>query len=366
VDLSPEHASAAADVSRFAGATKILARAIVDRVTPAAALCVTLGGEVTFSTSAGRLTYDADAPPVKSDTVFDVASLTKVLATTSMAMLLYERGKLQLEQPVGEVVSEFLSSDPARNRITFRRLLTHSSGLPAYARLFEEVASPEALLERCLTIPLEAEPGTSVEYSDVGFIILGEALQRLAGESLDGFCHREVFLPLGMSSTCFRPAKPIREKIPPTENDTAFRKRVIQGEVNDENAWVLGGVAGHAGLFAAATDVARFALCLLRGGAPVFKAETVKLFTHRQDEPEGSSRTLGWDTPSAPSQSGKHFSASSFGHLGFTGTSLWIDPEKDVSITLLTNRTWPDRKSEGIRALRPAIHDAIMEALDTE
>jgi CubicO group peptidase (beta-lactamase class C family) len=208
-----------------------------------------------------------------------------------------------------------------------------------------------------------ALPGTKAEYSDVGFILLGRILERLARESLDTFCRREIFVPLNVPQTMFNPTLDLRVTIPPTEDDRTFRLRIIEGEVNDENASVMGGVAGHAGLFAPATDISRFAECMLRGGAPIFPPATVGLFTRRETSPPGTSRALGWDTPSNPSSSGTHVSHRSFGHLGFTGTSLWIDPDRQLSVTFLTNRTWPDRSSQAIRYVRPAVHDAIVEAL---
>ena len=168
----------------------------------------------------------------------------------------------------------------------------------------------------------------------------------------------------GLSNTWFIPPLQLRPAIPPTEHDLTFRKRVIQGEVNDENAWVMGGVSGHAGMFAAAPDVARFAECLLRGGEGLIKPATIRLFTERQPAPAGTSRALGWDTPSRPSSSGTRFSPTSFGHLGFTGTSLWIDPKRHLSVTLLTNRTWPNRASQAIRDVRPLVHDAVVEAIE--
>ncbi|MGP0015831.1 serine hydrolase, partial [Pseudomonas sp.] len=189
------------------------------------------------------------------------------------------------------------------------------------------------------TAPLAAPPGTTAVYSDIGFILLGEILARLAATSLDAFVQKDVFAPLDMKHTCFNPPSDWKSAIPPTEDDHAFRHRIIQGEVNDENASVMEGVAGHAGLFASALDVARFAECMLRGGAPILKPATVALFTRREQSPAGTSRALGWDTPSHPSSSGKYFSPQSFGHLGYTGTTLWIDPDRQLSVTLLTNRT---------------------------
>jgi CubicO group peptidase (beta-lactamase class C family) len=213
-------------------------------------------------------------------------------------------------------------------------------------------------------IRLTADPGTRAEYSDIGFFILGVALERLADESLDAFCQREIFGPLGMSHTTYNPALTQRSNIPPTVDDWTLRNRIIQGEVHDENASALGGVAGHAGLFANAEDLAIFAEAMLNGGAPILRPATIQLFTQRESTPPGTSRALGWDTPSPPSQSGKYFSPRSYGHLGYTGTSLWIDPERQLSVTLLTNRTWPDRASQAIKEVRHRFHDAIVEALE--
>ena len=191
---------------------------------------------------------------------------------------------------------------------------------------------------------------------------MGEALEVLAGERLESFCAREVFAPLSMTSTCFRPPADWRSAIPPTEEDLTFRHRIIQGEVQDENCFVLGGVAGHAGLFSNVLDPLLYAECLL-GRQQLFRTETIQLFTTRAALPPDSSRALGWDTPSQPSSSGSFFSRHSAGHLGYAGTSLWIDFERQVAIVLLTNRTWPHRQSQTIRTVRPAFHDAVMEAL---
>jgi len=281
-----------------------------------------------------------------------------------MAMILYERGLADLEAPVTAIVPEFASDDDRRQQVTLRMLLAHSSGLPAYERLFRHAHDRSQLLRAAFATALVADPGACAEYSDVGFIILGAALERLADEPLNSFCQREIFGPLGMSHSTFNPAKSWRERIVPTADDRTFRHRLIQGEVQDENASVLGGVAGHAGLFATSEDVAVFAHAMLGGGHPILRPHTVELFTQRESSPAGTSRALGWDTPSPPSQSGKYFSARAFGHLGYTGTSLWIDPERRLSVVLLTNRTWSDCKSEAIKKVRPAVHDALVEALE--
>jgi CubicO group peptidase (beta-lactamase class C family) len=280
-----------------------------------------------------------------------------------MAMLLYDRRQLDLKMPVVTILPEFAGGDPRRGAISVEMLLAHSSGLPAYVRLFEQTQDRDSLLRLAFQVPLKAAPMTHAEYSDIGFILLGELLQRIAGQALDKFCAANIFRPLEMSSTLFCPPGTQREAIPPTVDDKTFRHWVIQGEVNDENASVLGGVAGHAGVFSNTTDLMKFAACVLTGGAPLFREETVRLFTARQSLPAHTSRALGWDTPSANSSSGKHFSPHSFGHLGYTGTSLWIDGERGIAIALLTNRTWPDNRSQAIRQFRPGFHDAIMEEL---
>jgi CubicO group peptidase (beta-lactamase class C family) len=354
--------------ARFARAFTLMRVAIHRRAFPAAALAVTYRGALVVLRGFGHFTYDTNSPAVEADSVFDLASVTKAVATTTIAMLLYERGLLDLGAPVFESLPEFLSGATSgrkseRRTITVRHLLTHSSGLPAYLKFFESTRTREDLFRAVQATSLGAPPGIQAEYSDIGFILLGRILERIAREPLDSFCHREIFAPLNMQQTMFNPPLDLRVAIPPTEDDRTFRLRIIEGEVNDENAFVMGGVSGHAGLFAPAIDVARFAECMLRGGAPILQPTTVELFTRREVLPVGTSRALGWDTPSPPSSSGKYFSTRSFGHLGYTGTSLWIDPERQLSVTLLTNRTWPDRGSQQIKIVRPLIHDAIVEAL---
>jgi CubicO group peptidase (beta-lactamase class C family) len=247
-------------------------------------------------------------------------------------------------------------------------LLDHSSGLPGYVRLYESANDRLAMIDASLRQPLTAEPGTRTEYSDIGFIILGHLVEAIANERFDSYCRREIFTPLGMDATCFCPEETLRASIPPTEEDGAFRHRVIQGEVHDENASVMGGIAGHAGLFSNALDPLRFAACMMAkgmtpSGLQLFTAQTVTLFAQPTEQPPGTSRALGWDTPTTPSSSGKFFFNRSIGHLGFTGTSLWIDLDAGVSVTLLTNRTWPDRSNQAIRELRPRFHDAIRREL---
>jgi serine-type D-Ala-D-Ala carboxypeptidase len=357
----------------FSSAFSILDAAVADRVFPGASIAVTQGGRLVALKAFGRSTYDLESPLITTDTLFDLASVSKVVATTTVAMILYERGLLDLDAPVVGIVPEFARADVAggagggearRRAITLRMLLAHSSGLPAYGKLFLKARRREQLLRAAFITPLVADPGARAEYSDIGFMVLCEALERASGETLDRFCQREVFGPLGMAHTTYNPTPEARAKIPPTQDDRTFRKRIIQGEVQDENASVLGGVAGQAGVFSTAEDIARFAHAMLGGGNPILRPETVALFTRRETAPAGTSRALGWDRPSPPSQSGKYFSTQAYGHLGYTGTSLWIDPVRELSVVLLTNRTWPDSSNWAIKQVRPKFHDAVVEALD--
>ena len=252
-----------------------------------------------------------------------------------------------------------------------RHLLAHNSGLPGIVEFFRTCATPSELLSACLALSLEAEPGARAEYSDSGFILLGKALEALTREPLAIWGRREIFQPLGMAATGFCPPQDDRPSIPPTEEDTTLRHRRIQGEVQDENAWLLKGVSGHAGLFSNVPNLLRLSGAILDAGSKtaseagnprLFDPATVAQFAQRQG-PEGSSRALGWDTPSENSTSGRHFSPRSIGHLGFSGCSLWIDLDAGVAVALLTNRTWPDRKSRLIREVWPAFHDAVRTAL---
>lgn len=351
----------------FTRAFSILQDAIAAHAFPSASMAVVFCGELIAYKALGRFSYDPSSPEVAPTSLFDLASLTKVVATTSMAMILYERGLLDLEAPVVAIVPEFAEAeDLARRReVTVHSLLAHNSGLPAYEKLFLRAKTRDEVLRAAITTPLRAPPGERAEYSDIGFMVLGIALERLADETIDVFCQREIFGPLSMTHTTFNPAAALKASIPPTADHRTLSNRIVQGEVQDENASVLGGVAPHAGLFSSAEDLSLFANALLNGGRPIVRASTVNFFTRRENAPSGTSRALGWDTPSSPSQSGKYFSPRSFGHLGYTGTSLWLDPERQLAITLLTNRTWPDCKNEAIKQVRPAFHDALMEALGT-
>jgi CubicO group peptidase (beta-lactamase class C family) len=359
---------------RFTAATQVLSDAIAVHAFPGCAFGVLAGGKVVLQDALGNFTYDKGSPRVSAETVYDVASLTKVVATTATAMLLQQRGLLDLDMPLGELLPGFVvgrAPEEHARHVKLRHLLAHSSGLPGYVEFFRATTTPSALYRACLELRLEAEPGVRAEYSDPGFILLGKALEQCTREYLATWVRREIFLPLGMASTGFCPALSARGAIPPTEEDTSLRHRRIQGEVQDENAWLLKGAAGHAGLFSNVPDLLAFAGEILAATSKteaqgkvscLFDAATIEQFASRQG-PEGSSRALGWDTPSQESSSGHHFSSRSVGHLGYSGCSFWIDLDSEVAVVLLTNRTWPDRQSTLIREIRPAFHDAVRAVL---
>lgn len=365
--------------SRFSAAYQVLEEAIAARAFPGCAFGVLAGGDTVALDALGRFTYDDDSPAVAHHTIYDVASLTKVLGTTAVVMRLCQRGHLDVDTPVGELLPAFIlgrNPEERAREVRLRHLLAHNSGLPGYVELFRSASTPAALMHACLRLPLEAEPGARGEYSDPGFILLGKALEVHTRQRLAHLVRREVLRPLGLRSTAFHPQPAAHPFIPPTEDDSTFRKRRIQGEVQDENAFVLKGVAGHAGLFSNVPDLLRFAKAILHSGTPdavaviqeeaveetVFEPEIIAQFSQRQG-PQGSSCALGWDTPSEISSAGQYFSAHSIGHLGYSGCSLWIDLDAAVAVVLLTNRTWPHRESQLIREIRPAFHDAIREAL---
>lgn len=319
----------------------------------------------------GRMSYDTAAPVMPTDAVFDLASMTKVIATTTVAMKAAEAGRIRLDYPVQAYLPEFTGS--GRDQVTVRDLLLHTSGLPAFVRFYLDYDAAavgpqtrEDIFRRILATELEGAVGENYVYSDLGIILLGEVLDRALGESYETFAMREIFTPLGMSRTRWNPPADWRDSIPPTELDP-WRGRVVHGEVHDENAAAMGGVSTHAGLFSTAGDLAVFAQMMLNLGTidhqRVLSRATVARWTRRQNDPEGSSRAIGWDT-AHPSQSWTMLSEQAYGHTGFTGTSLWIDPQRELFVILLTNRVHPTRDNIQIREARVAFHGAVVEAVD--
>jgi CubicO group peptidase (beta-lactamase class C family) len=305
------------------------------------------------------LTYADDAPACGPGTIFDLASLTKVIATTSTVMHLVAERRLDLEAPVGRWVPAFAAGE--RGAISIRHLLTHSSGLPAHARLWESVSGRDAFERAIAALPLERAPGTRSVYSDPGFLLLGFALETVANAALDA-----QFAPLAaaLGEIGYRPAQTLLDRIAPTEQDP-WRGRLLRGEVHDENAATLGGVAAHAGLFGTAEAVGTFARLVLRTfreATALGTPELMRLFARRASVPD-SSRALGWDTMLPTSSCGTRMSPTAIGHTGFTGTSLWIDVENDLYVVFLTNRVHPTRENNALAALRPKVHDAITDDL---
>lgn len=336
-------------------------RAEVERGSfPGAALAVGRGGQIAMETGIGTVAQDG-TPVHPAGTVYDIASLTKVVATTTAVMLLVEDGKLDLDAPVWRYVPEF--SGEHKDRVTVRQLLTHTSGLPAWADIWS--SSSQGALARALGTSLERAPGDRVEYSDIGFVVLWVAAERAAGELLPELLERRVWRPLGMERTRFAPGEDCDACAPTLRlgDDTKLR-----GVVHDPVARRLGGVTGNAGLFSTAHDLARFAAMLAgRGeldGVRVLQEETVDAFTRRQEG--AGSRALGWDTrrPGARNPIAAGMSDRTFGHLGYTGTSLWVDPETGSWAVLLTNRTYDPRGSNRIQSARRALHAGVAEAVE--
>jgi len=348
-------------------------RSQVDSAFPGAVIVIGGASQNIFLSEVGHYGVD-DAGPVTAATVYDLASLTKVIGLTTAVMILVDSGKIDLEAPVQRYVPAFQGA--GKEHVTIRHLLTHSSGMPAWRPLYAETATREQALALVDTTPLLRQPGDTFVYSDLGAIVLTQAVEAITGQRVNDFLQARVFGPLGMASTRFLPPADWRDHIAPTENDTTFRHRWLRGEVHDENSGRLGGVSGHAGLFSSGPDLARFAAWLLelrRGplspgwqpgvNAPTITSATVRAFTTRQNIPAGSSRALGWDTPSDNSSAGTKMGPNAFGHTGFTGTSIWFDPDKNVFIILLTNRVNPTRANTKILQVRRRVADLVMDAL---
>jgi len=353
----------------FAAARRVLADAIAERAFPAATIEVGTASQMLWREAFGRLTFDADAPSASDDTIFDLASLTKVLATTPLVMQQVERGALGLDDFIARYIDAWRGKD--RVGVTLRDLLAHCSGLPSWRPFFRDLKDPSASLgtgraayeAAICTEPLEYAPRSQSIYSDLDFILLGFILER--GAPLDERFTAMLAQMGVVEEIQFTPPAPWHARIAPTENDP-WRGRLLVGEVQDENAWALGGIAGHAGLFgtvAAVGSCARHLMQILDGRTGVVTRSTLETFVTRRADVPGSSRALGWDTMLPTSSCGTQMSTRAFGHTGFTGTSLWIDPEQDVYVALLTNRVHLTRANEAIKQVRPSVHDAVIEDL---
>ena len=330
---------------------------------PGGSLAVGRYGKLVHMKGYGRLDTARASAAVDENTIYDMASLTKVIATTTASMILEEQGLLDLDRTVASYLPEFNAPDKAA--ITVRMLVTHRGGLEAFAALYKEFKGREQYLTQINMRPLKSAPGTQTVYSDWDLILTQLVIERVTGQTLDRFVSEKVFAPLGMTSTMFNPdSAQYFARIAPTEIDSA-RGGLVHGKVHDENAWAIGGVSGHAGLFSSARDLAIFAQMLLNNGTyngvHIVKPSTVARWTAPQSGT--SSRALGWDTPSKGSSAGKYFSPRSFGHTGFTGTSMWMDPERGLFVILLTNRVNPTRNNNKQVPLRRAVADAAQTGI---
>src|SRR5882762_3089100 len=348
----------------------VIEKAIAERAFPGATLAVGYRGKVSVH-AFGKLSYDAKAAATSPNTMYDIASLTKVVATTTLVAKLAEGDfavPLDLDAEIERYLPEWTDGPNAewRHRVTVRHLLTHTSGLPPFKEYWRTSKNKQDTLTKIFAEPLDYEPGTKEVYSDLGIILMAEIIERLTGRTLDDLANSYIFSLLGMQDTMYRPARKLWPQIAPTEIDNNLRHRLVQGEVHDENAFAIGGVSGHAGLFSTAPDLAAFCQMLLNGGVyahqRILRRATIAQFTTPQ-QLSGGTRTLGWAVPTEGGSSGHYFSAHSFGHTGFTGTSIWIDPDRQLFVVLLTNRVHPTRENTKIQQVRVALHDAVLQAL---
>ena len=392
------------DADRLAELDALMAGALADSVSPGAVLAVARHGRFVRLRGYGKLDWSGSAGLANIRSIYDLASLTKVVGTTTAAMILVDEGRLDLDAAVVDYLPWWSGGDPAKERVTVRHLLLHRAGLPPFRRFYLEMEGVDAYQSAIGGLELDYEPGTQTVYSDIGLMTLAFIIERVSGPGLDEFLEERVWDRLGMHDTGFRPATALRGRIAPTEVDTIFRHVHVRGVVHDENAYAIGGVAGHAGLFSTATDLAVLAQTLLDGGrvagcepedshnggtdsdgtvpedadasiegicaagvaGPVrlVSEETVEAFTRRFDSQ--ASRALGWDTPGNGSSAGDYFTRRAFGHTGFTGTSIWIDPELDMFVILLTNRVNPTRDNAKHVPFRRAVHDLAALAINDQ
>lgn len=351
-------AAAQAPPPRFDPVTALLDSAVRAGAAPGGVVAISWRG-ARYVYGTGRLALDDPRRP-DGHSIYDLASLTKVIATTTLALQAVREHRLDLDAPVDRYLPAFQGR--GKQRVTIRHLLTHSSGLRADRRLWRETPTPDSALRLVNATPLDTLPGVRMVYSDLGAIVLGEVVERTLGGRLDRLAARRIFRPLGMTDTGFRPGERVLPRVAATEYDTAWRRRIVRGEVHDEKAAWLGGVAGHAGLFGGALDLLRFGewfLGELRRDEPVAEE-----FVRRQEVVPGSSRALGWDTPTPGSSAGTRLGPRSFGHTGFTGTSLWVDPDRELIVVLLTNRVHPTRDNPRVGPLRIAVADLVARLAD--
>ncbi len=350
----------------FTEVDKIIQNGIKDTAYPGAVVLISKEGKILYEKAFGNFTYDKNSNPVKTTTMFDLASLTKVTATTNAAMICVDRGLFSLDDKVVKYIPEFGAN--GKDVVTIKNLMLHNAGLTAWKPFYKtNIKTADELLKYIYNSELQYEPGTKTVYSDWGLITVGKIIERVTGQSLDEFCSKEIFKPLEMNHTMFNPPADLKNEIMPTEIDNYWRHRIIQGTVHDETSDMLGGVAGHAGLFSNADDLAKILRMLLQKGSYdgklLIKPETVEMFIKRQSPK--SSRAIGWDTKTKEgSTAGTLFDLTSYGHTGFTGTSLWTDPTRRLFVIFLTNRVYPTRDNFKLFKIRGKLHDAVINSIE--
>jgi CubicO group peptidase (beta-lactamase class C family) len=371
VEVAPEAAGFSSE--RFALVDSVIQRAVSDSASPGVALVVGRYGMIIRQRGYGHTSWHPLSPPVTDSTLYDLASLTKAMGTATVATQLVREGRLDLDTPIHNYV-RLWPGWGLYGQITARHLMSHTSGLPPGSDLWPGARSRGERIASLARLKVRTKPGTRREYSDVGMILLGAVLEEITGSRLDDLLYMRVFKPLAMRDTRFNPLLPGPEygpfalaRIAPTELDAYVRKALVHGVVHDLNAWALDGVAGHAGLFSSARDMAVFGQSLLDAAkgyeTPLFPAGTFLAWIQRE---RSFGRPLGWDVPTGPnSAAGSYFSPSSFGHTGFTGTSIWIDPEHDLFVVLLTNRLNPSARNRKHVQLRRDVHDLVQLAIAT-
>lgn len=341
---------------------QVLGRALADSAFPGGIAVVGRSAGVLAAHAVGSTDWGGSVP-VTDSTVWDIASLTKVTGMTSAMMQLVESGRVQLESPVQRYLPEW--QGPGKEKVTVRHLLTHTSGLPAFRAYDRITTDADSMATLMMVEPLLRAPGDSMVYSDIGAYVAGRVVERVSGESLDAYVVRHVFAPLGMGDTRYNPPAEWKARIAPTEIDT-LRGGKVHGKVHDERAYYLGGVSAHAGIFSSARDLTRLARLYLNDGAldgtRLFSPQTIGIFTARQR----GSRALGWEKPSGRNSAGGRMSERAFGHTGFTGTSIWMDPAHDVFVILLTNRVNPTRDNPRIVRVRTALADGVLALLGAQ
>jgi len=363
----------------FTPVDNLILNGITSKYFPGAALIISDNHSAIYEKYYGKFTYDNDANDVNSNSLYDLASVTKVIATTSAIMKLYEKNLIDLDDNVSKYIPDFAVK--GKESITIKNLLLHNSGLKAWMPFYKTCKNKSDVIKTICNLDLEYETGTQFVYSDLNFILLGVIVEKISEKSLADFCKEEIFEPLGMRNTFYNPEDKYISFCVPTEYDKNLRKRQLKGEVHDETAYVLNGVSGNAGLFSTANDLSIFLKMMLNNGKyynpytrglteeRLFKEETVRLFTSKYNiQNYLNTRGFGWDTKQEPigkyrSQCGEVISENCFGHTGYTGTSVWCDRDRNISIVFLTNRVYTSRDNNGIKEIRPELHNLIINIL---